>query len=297
MNSYGNEQSKLSLIPFLFNSDGSSMDVSKFIPAADLKHEADCSEDINGIVGGRGGELLDNHMGCFEGPTNVFYSISEVENLAADDLKNWNTKKDASGVFPLDFKQEESVYIIQTGHRSMLLSSWTGNEHSSVIIDTGGVLDLNAQTMTDWKNIQIKGDGIANSGVILNTSINPTNCLIPIIVNADATINTSGNGKIAFSGGFSIGDYQLTMDGDSSIHIQDAPIVGLGGICKKGKGTLYLKNQNLFSGKTSVYEGNVNVQHSHGFGLNVGGVEIKSGATIELQMEFQFRIHYGFKGI
>jgi len=283
MNSYGNEQSKLSLIPFLFNSDGSSMDVSKFIPAADLKHEVDCSEDINGIVGGRGGELLDNHMGCFEGPTNVFYSISEVENLAADDLKNWNTKKDASGVFPLDFKQEESVYIIQTGHRSMLLSSWTGSEHSSVIIDTGGVLDLNAQTMTDWKNIQIKGDGIANSGVILNTSINPTNCLIPIIVNADATINTSGNGKIAFSGGFSIGDYQLTMDGDSSIHIQDAPIVGLGGICKKGKGTLYLKNQNLFSGKTSVYEGNVNVQHSHGFGLNVGGVEIKSGATIELQ--------------
>lgn len=283
MNSNENEHCKVSLLPFMISVNEAEIDVSKFRPAADLHHEADCSDDINGIVGGRSGESLDNHMGCFEGPINVFYSVSEEENLTAQELKNWNTKKDATGVFPLDFKTQECVYIIQTGHRAKLSLNWTGNKLSSVIVDSGGVLDLNEQLMTDWKNMQIKGDGIANSGVILNTSKNPTICRLPIIVNADATINTRGNGKIAFLGGFSIGNNQVTFDGDFTIDVQDAPIVGLGRVSKKGKGTLYLKSENLFSGKTIVYEGNINVQHSEAFGLNIGGVEIKSGASVELK--------------
>ncbi len=279
MNSNDNQYCKVSLLPFLFTSDGASKDVLKFIPAVDLRQESDCMEDINGVKRG----TLGNSMGCYEGPINVFYSISEVDNLVADDLKNWNTKKDASGIFPLDFKQEESTYIIQTGHRYQLYSNWIGNKKSSVSIDSGGVLDLNGQTILDWKNIQVKGDGIANSGVILNTSEKTTNCAIPIVLNADATLNTSGNGNIVFFGGFSIGEFHLTLDGDTSIYIQEVPIVGSGGICKKGKGTLFLKNKNLFSGKTIINEGVINVQHSGGFGLKEGGVEIKSGATIVLQ--------------
>ena len=283
LNSNDNQFCKVSLSSFIIDKDGAINEFSTLSPTVDLHEELDCSEDINGRIGNRVNASLTNHMGCYEGPIDVFYSLCSDANITAENVLNWNTKRDGTGVFPNDFKQVESLFVIQAGHKYQLSSTWTGNVKSSVVIDSGGVLDLHGQTLSTWKNIEIQGDGISNSGVIINSSITPTICNIPILLTADASINSIGIGDVSFSGGFSNGEYLLTFDGVSDISVQTLPIIGLGNIQKKGEGKLYLKNQNTFSGKMIIDKGVVNVQHSDAFGGKVGGVIIQSGATIELQ--------------
>jgi autotransporter-associated beta strand protein len=283
LNSNDNQSCKVSLSSFIIDKDGALNEMSTLSPTEDLHEELDCSEDINGMIGNRSIATLTNHMGCNEGPIDVFYSLSSDANSTADNVLNWNTKRDGTGVCPNDFKQEESLFVIQSEHKYQLSSTWTGNVKSSVVIDSGGVLDLHGQKLSTWKKIEIQGDGISNSGVIINSSNTPTICNIPILLKADASINSIGIGDVSFSGGFSNGEYLLTFDGVSDINVQTLPIIGLGNIQKKGEGKLYLKNQNTFSGKMIIDKGIVNVQHSDAFGGKVGGVIIQSGATIELQ--------------
>lgn len=296
LNSNDNQFCKVSLSSFTIDKDGALNEISTLSPTGDLHEELDCSEDINGMIGNRVNASLSNHMGCFEGPIEVFYSLSSDADITAENVLNWNTKRDGTGVFPNDFKKVESLFVIQTGHKYQLSSTWTGNVKSSVVIDSGGVLDLHGQTLSTWKNIEIQGDGISNSGVIINSSITPTICNIPILLTADASINSVGIGDVSFSGGFSNGEFLLTFDGVSDISVQTLPIIGLGDIQKKGEGKLYLKDQNTFSGKMIIDKGIVNVQHSDAFGGKVGGVIIQSGATIELQNGISIQDSLWIKG-
>jgi len=283
VNSNNNKFCQVSSTPCFFNLEGATTELSKFIPAADLSIELDCLEDINGYTNERSAGVLSNHIGCYEGPIHVYYSISETDILATDDVKNWNSKKDASGIHPIDFNQDDSQYIIQRSHKYMLESNWSGNKTSAIIIDSGGVLDLNANILSNWKSLQLSGNGIENSGVLLNLSNSKSVCKVPIVLKTNAIINTIGKGNIQFTGGFSIDKFQLIFDGDSSIIVQDSPIEGTGGICKRGYGNLYLTNQNLFTGNACIQEGKVYALHSESFGANVGRVEINSHAMVLLQ--------------
>lgn len=280
---YGNSTSTATITAHTIGVDGSIIDISALTPGEDLHLTTDCTEDINGTEGNRGGVSTMVHMGCYEGPVTTFYSADATSNAVAGVLTNWNSKTDASGVSPTNFTNAGYIFVVQSGHKYQVMSNWTGNATGFIKIDSGGSLDLNAQTLSVWGSIRINGTGLSSSGALLNTSKSASSCSIPINLQAASSIVSFGSGGVTFTGNVTNAGFMLTVDGSYATTISTAVISGTGGITKEGSGKLTLTGTNTYTGATLISAGVVNIQNATGFGTTAGGVIIASGAAVELQ--------------
>ena len=213
----------------------------------------------------------------------TFYSADATSNAVAGVLTNWNSKTDASGVSPTNFTNAGYIFVVQSGHKYQVMSNWTGNATGFIKIDSGGSLDLNAQTLSVWGSIRINGTGLSSSGALLNTSKSASSCSIPINLQAASSIVSFGSGGVTFTGNVTNAGFMLTVDGSYATTISTAVISGTGGITKEGSGKLTLTGTNTYTGATLISAGVVNIQNATGFGTTAGGVIIASGAAVELQ--------------
>ena len=211
----------------------------------------------------------------------TYYSNNSSPNASANSLTNWNTNIDGiSGSTPLNFTNPRDIFIIQSGHKYQVLSSWAGSSSSLIQIQSGGALDINAQTITTWPRIDIAGSGVGSSGALLNSSSNASNLTIPISLTDTATITSSGTGGITITGNIDNGGYLLTINAINTTTISSGIISGLGALIKSGVGSLTLASSNTFSGGVTLSAGTLNINNSNALGVTGSLLTIENGTTI-----------------
>ena len=271
---YGNNTSTGTTTAYTIGTDGSISDVSALTPGVDLSGTTDCTEDINGTNGNRNIASTAVYRGCYEGPVTTFYSADATSNTVANTLANWNSKTDATGIAPANFTTSGYKFIVQSGHKYQVTSSWTGNATGYIQMLSGGAVDLNAQTLSTWGSIKVSGTGLSNSGVLFNSSSSAASFSIPITLEAASTIVSSGSGGLTLTGNVTNAGYTLTVDGSYATTISTGVISGTGGITKEGSGQLTLSGTNTYTGITTINTGTLSVAT-----IGDGGVAGNLGAA------------------
>ena len=185
----------------------------------------------------------------------TFYSNSSIANTAAQTTSNWSSNTNGTGFNPTNFTTAGQTFIVQNGHQYQTSSSWTGSGTSIIQVQSGGALDINAQSLSTWQRIDISGTGVSSSGALLNSSSSSASLSVPVTLTAAATITSSGAGGLTLTGNVVNGGFLLTVDGANSTVISTGVISGSGGITKAGNGTLTLSGANTYTGLTTVSQG------------------------------------------
>lgn len=256
---YGNSTSTGTTTAYTIGTDGSIPDVSALTPGVNLSGTTDCTEDINGTNGNRNIASTAVYRGCYEGPVTTFYSADATANTIANTLANWNSKTDATGVAPANFTTSGYKFVVQSGHKYQVTSSWTGNAAGYIQVASGGGLDLNAQTLSTWGSIRVSGTGLGSTGALFNSSTSAASCAIPVTLEAASSILSSGSGGVTLTGNVTTAGFILTVDGSNATTISTGVISGTGGITKEGSGTLTLSGTNTYTGITTVNAGTLSV--------------------------------------
>jgi len=140
----------------------------------------------------------------------------------------------------------------------------TGN----ITVNSGGVLDLNGQTMTSNGNLSLNGTGVLTSGALINTSATPATYAGLVSLSGAATI-TGGTGTIALTNTGNMvstgaGTWGLTLDGAAGGSIA-SNITTLSTLAKNGTGTWTLSGANTYNGTTTIYAGTLKAGSSTAF--------------------------------
>ena len=213
----------------------------------------------------------------------TFYSKTNVANTDANTLSNWNSNIDGtSGSAPASFTTAGQTFIIQNGHQYQATGSWTGSSTSVIQVQSGGALNINAQTLSTWQRIDIAGTGVSSSGALLNSSTNAASLSIPVTLTAAATVISSGTGGLTLTGNITNGGYLLTVDGSNATAISTGVISGSGGLTKSGSGTLTLSGTNTYTGATTISAGTIRIGNASALGTTAAGTSITSGAVLDL---------------
>ena len=221
--------------------------------------------------------------GCYEsGITSVFYSNNQTGSVInANSTSNWYTTRSGnSGSNPGNFSTAGALYIIQPGANYQLQGSdFPASTTANIVIESGGALDLNAQTFTTLPaKIKINGTGItATSGALRNSSSSIT-CSVPIELESNATITSTGSGGLTLSGSITNGGYTLTLDGSNSTTLSGV-ISGTGGLTKNGSGALTISGNNTFTGGVTLSVGTLNVNND--FALGTGTLSIAASTILD----------------
>jgi autotransporter-associated beta strand protein len=149
--------------------------------------------------------------------------------------------------------------IINQG--TLLLGSATalGSTVGGTVINSGGTLDLNGQTIAGENITSIRGAGVGGSGALVNSSGTPASFSGGIAFASDTTLGGSGN---------------YTLSGVLS---------GTGTVTKSGSGKITLTGANTYTGSTIISGGVLNVQHGSALGSTGNGTTVNSGGALELQ--------------
>ena len=236
------------------NSDGSlsTSHLTTVSTGADLDAITNCDVDINDLIRNATG----GYKGCYEGVAS-YYTNSITSNTDATVLANWNSKTDGTGTSPITFTASAANFYVQNGHKYKLSTAWTGNASSMLTIQSGGALDVNAQSINTWPSITISGTGVGSSGALLNTSSSAATISQPITLAAASTITSSGSGGLTLTGNISNGGNTLTIDGSNVTTISTGVISGAGGLTKTGSGILTLLGTNTYTGVTTIGNGTI----------------------------------------
>ncbi len=251
------------------NSDGSLTSSGYTTVGTGTNLGATVSDDI------RGSTREEYIKGCYEGVGMIYYSRYADDNTNANTLTNWTTKRDGSGSTPSNFTSE-SKFKIQTGHKYQVTSTWSGHASSIIYVESGGALDVNAQTLSTWSNFDLAGTGVSSSGALLSTSASPTSASLPITLSANATVTSSGTGNLTLTGNITTAGYTLTVNGDNNTTISTGVISGSGIVSKSGSGILTLSGTNTHTGGTTVSAGTLAIGNDSGLGS--GTLTISGGS-------------------
>jgi len=128
-----------------------------------------------------------------------------------------------------------------------------GSAIGSTVVSSGGVLDLNGQTVSG-ETLSLEGSGISANGALVNTSINDANWGGPVALVSTTSMNASSR-KITVSGVVSGGTLASTP------------------LTKIGAGTLELSGTNTYIGTTDIQNGTMILSESNNSGTlyKIGG--------------------------
>jgi fibronectin-binding autotransporter adhesin len=230
---------------------------------------------VTGVAAGTSVITYMNTNGCTNTATVTVVSTYYSKSATADPttLSNWNSNRDgSSGIAPSSFTAAGQTFVIQSGHTYKPTTTWTGSSTSTITVETGGALDLNAQSLSTWNNINIAGTGASSSGVILNSSSTPSTCTIPITLTAASTIKST-SGAITLSGTINLSSYNLTNECTNAITLSGV-ISGSGAVKKANVSSalaaLTLSGDNTFTGgvdwSTGTQRGTININHANALG-------------------------------
>ncbi|MCO5062311.1 MAG: autotransporter-associated beta strand repeat-containing protein [Kiritimatiellae bacterium] len=144
-----------------------------------------------------------------------------------------------------------SAGTIKLGHASAL-----GTTAGNTTVASGGVLDLNGQTV-GAEPVVLNGHGINGGGALINSSGTASH---------SGTISLNSNAAIG-------GANQMTLSG---------VISGANQLTKVGAGTTILSGNNTFTGNAIVSNGALRIAHANALGTGAGTTRIDSGAALEL---------------
>ncbi|MCU0750490.1 MAG: autotransporter-associated beta strand repeat-containing protein, partial [Akkermansiaceae bacterium] len=130
-------------------------------------------------------------------------------------------------------------------------ASALGTTAGNTTVLTGGVLDLNGQTIGN-EALSLSGTGISTGGALINSSATAASLSGAITLAANSSVG--GTGNITLSGTLSGPGFSLT---------------------KVGSGTLTLSNNNSYNGSTTVSGGRLNIS-----GTNASQISLASGTTL-----------------
>jgi autotransporter-associated beta strand protein len=247
------------------NSDGSlsGADITTVGTGADLDAISGCEIDINDLARDASGGV----KGCYEGAAaSVFYS----QSASADptNVANWNSVRGGGGSAPSNFTTAGQTFVIQSGHDYQMSTTWTGEATSIIQVESGGALDINAQSLATWLRIDIAGTGVASSGAIHNSG-GAVGVSIPITLTAASTVTNSGSGTLTLTGNIDNGGFDLTVNGTNNTTISTGVLSGAGSLIKDGSGTLTLSGSNTYTGTTTISNGT----------LSAGSIVVSGGAS------------------
>ena len=192
-----------------------------------------------------------------------YYSNNNTINTNANDLSNWNSQPNGTGVTPTSFENAE--FYIQSNHQYQLSADWSGGVTSNLYVLNDGAIDLNGYTLTTWKSVNLNGTGVSFSGALLNSSSSISTLSQPIDLKSDAVITSYGSGGLNLTGNINNNGYALTIDGDSATTLSGT-VSGGGDFVKSGAGTL------TFSGTDNLSFTNLTI--------NVGQVVAAKDITV-----------------
>jgi autotransporter-associated beta strand protein len=199
---------------------------------------------------------------------STFYSNSDVANTNANNLSNWSSGEDGTGISPNSFATTGYKFIIQSGHQYKSSTDWAGNASGYIQINDGGALDFNNYIPAEWGSIKIAGSGVSSSGAIFNSNNKSLLLKTKIILIDNASINASGGAINITEVDVNLNSYTLTMDGSKASSISSGVISGTGGLTKTGAGTLTLSGTNTYTGPTTINEGILSISS-----IGDGGVD------------------------
>ena len=259
--------------PIAIASDGSLLSAGYTTVGSGVDLSASVTDDI------RGSAREDYTKGCYEGLAMIYYSRYATSNTDANTLANWTTKRNGSGSTPSNFTSE-SKFKIQSGHKYQVTSSWTGHASSIIYVESGGALDINAQTISTWSSLNLAGSGVSStSGALISTGSSTVS--LPVVLSANTTISSTSTGNLSLSGTLTNGGYTLTVNGTNNTTISGV-ISGTGSVTKSGTGILTLSGTNTYSGGSTVSAGTLAIGDNAGLGTGTltisGGFLDASGA-------------------
>ena len=155
---------------------------------------------------------------------------------------------------------------------------------SGTVVNSGGSLELDANTTILNESLRISGPGYSNGGALRNLS--GTNTYGgAITLGAAATIKSDAGTLVldVASGSAITGTFALTFDGAGTISVVDPIANGAAGVIKNGTGLLSLNANNSYTGVTTINNGTVRVLSATALGTAAAGTVVTSGGSLELQ--------------
>ncbi len=154
----------------------------------------------------------------------------------------------------------------------------------AVAINDGGTLHIGNRSATSIIIIKLDNDffiqgtgaplGEGHYGAI--ASVQESLLTGVVTLTDDATI-MSNHGALEFAGSVLANDYDLTIDGEFDVAVSGVMDLGTGSVTKQGGGTLFLCDENTYSGGTLLgHLGAINIRHAGALGS--GHVTIQKGA-------------------
>ncbi len=171
----------------------------------------------------------------------------------------------------------------------ILVTNPAGLGTGNISINNGGILgiNLNNAALLNTNTISISGSAILlENGTGTVTMSNPINTgSASLSINSGtASSNFVIAGNISSSnGGLSVNNYTSLGALNGNVTITGVIGNGSGSINKFGSGTtLYLTNNNTYSGATNVSAGTLSVSSPNALGDTTGTTSVASGATLEI---------------
>jgi autotransporter-associated beta strand protein len=169
---------------------------------------------------------------------------------------------------------------VSVGTLKVASSTALGASSGGVSLASGGVLDLNGQTLTTTNALTVNGSGISSGGALINSSSVASSYAGLITLGSNSAF-AGGTGTIAITNpGIITGIYTLTLGGAQGGSI--ASILNVGSVTKIDTGTWFLSGANSYAGGTTISGGVLKLGSATALGASSGAVSVASGAEIDL---------------
>jgi autotransporter-associated beta strand protein len=174
---------------------------------------------------------------------------------------------------------------VRLGSKDIIVNSVSGSEFSGLIDGAGGLQKTGPATWTLTSGQTYTGKTTIAGGVLalkddgaISTSQSVTvNSVLDISAISDPTTTVK---DLSGRGGVRLGSKDITVNSDTNSQFSGL-IAGSGGVIKQGSAALTLAGVNIYTGLTSVNNGQLNITGHLGYnGWHQGNFEIASGGTL-----------------
>ena len=156
-----------------------------------------------------------------------------------------------------------------------------GTAAGGTVVNTGGVLDLNGNTLSVAEPLTLNGTGISNGGALTNTD-DDASYSGNITLGSASTITATSSGKLTCSGTVGTGAFGLTLDGEGT-GTMSGVISTPTSLTKNGTGNWTLSGTNTYTGTTTVSEGTLVINNTSALGANTNSLVISTGAKADIK--------------